>query len=182
MTDVSRFIVLIPHRDAGNNLDDYRKKLFSAGYSGAYSFPAAAPLAKVSGHFTREELKELALNIRKLTDSRDGKIRSSGAGFVRDLDNFPFLGIFLDFSLNESHFSHKTQGKIIKIVSSPALCAAITGSDIIPDGIEIPVLSFRAASLANLAIKPLQSGEKGYSFEWKTNTQVWLPKYHRKSE
>jgi len=42
---------------------------------------------------------------------------------------------------------------------------------------ETPALSFRAAAVANLAIRPLAGGEAGFSFEWKIGPPEWLPGY-----
>jgi len=184
----NRFIILIPHRDARKPFDDYRSKLFAAGFPGAYSFPAAAPLAALSRPSSREELGEIARNIRDYTRVTDGKILSAGTAFAENIfGKFSFLGLRLDFPLNESFFPQTARKKILHIPVSPVLCAAIADSGSFPPGIsrsgenpvlaEAPVLSFRAASLANLAIRPLAGGEADYSFEWKIGPPVWLPKY-----
>jgi hypothetical protein len=188
----ARFVILIPHRDPGGIIDAYRKKLFAAGYSGAYSFPVAAPLASVCRPFTRDELKELARNIRSLIQEKGGKFLSSGTGLVHcpSISNitvnkgkkdeiqriYSFLGVLLGFPLKESLFPRTARDKILQIISVPVLCAAALGPA--PDLVymDAPDLSFRAASLANLAIRPLGSGEQDYSFEWKIGPQVWLPK------
>jgi hypothetical protein len=41
---------------------------------------------------------------------------------------------------------------------------------------ELQPIAFRAAMAANLALRFLDSGEKGYSFEWRIGEPVWLPK------
>ena len=187
---IKRFIILIPHRDALKPLDDYRSRLFAAGFCGAYSFPAAAPLAMVSMPFDREELKGLSGNIRKLTNGTEGKIHCSETMLCTFPGKFSFLGLCLDFPLNESLFPQTARKKILHFPSSPVLCAAIVDSEFLPGGTsryggnpilnEAPELSFRAASLANLAIRPLAGGEADYSFEWKIGPAVWLPKYMKK--
>ena len=182
-----RFIILIPHRDALKSLDDYRTRLFAGGFPGAYSFPAAAPLALVSSPLNREELGELARNIRRPGNGTDGKIHCSGTTLIGFPGKFSFLGLCLDLLLNESLFPQTAKDKILHIPLSPVLCAAIVNSGFLsaetncpgenPILKEAPELSFRAASLANLAIRPLAGGEADYSFEWKIGPPVWLPKY-----
>ena len=186
--ELNRFIILIPHRDALKPLDVYRSRLFAAGFPGAYSFPAAAPLAALSRPFSREELGEIARNIRDFTRVTDGKIQSAGTAFAGDtFGKFSFFGLRLDFPLTESLFPQTAREKILHLYSSPVLCAALADSGSLPPETkrsgenpvlaEAPVLSFRAASLANLAIRPLAGGEADYSFEWKIDPPVWLPKY-----
>ena len=156
--DKLRFIILIPHRDEGNRLNQYREKLFSAGFYGAFSFPAAAALAMVSRPLGREELKELAINIRKITMENGGKIESGelsameiGEGKTEPvvgnkLEKMHFFGPLLKLPCSEELFpfgreprlaSAALSGvrkKIIKSYLPPILCAAL--------------------------IKPPQSGEK----------------------
>jgi len=197
---ITRFIVLIPHRDALGSFDEYRGKLFAAGFSGAFAFPIAAPLATVSRSFSREELKILARNIRNLTTEKDGRIQGRGTAFVHcpcstagastESRQFSFFGVMLDFPINEELFPQMAKGKILQIAGNcasnselyPILCAAMVHSARNSGGEnavceESPALSFRAASLANLAIRPLGAGELDYSFEWKMGPRVWLGKY-----
>jgi hypothetical protein len=184
--EVYHFIIIVPHRDSLKPLEEYRTKLFTAGFFGAWSFPTAAPLASVSLPLDREELKELARNIRELTKKTDGKIHSTGNACVKftmegteeeEQEYSSFYGSGLSLPIEESLFPLTAKAKILKTFSPPVLCAALIGSGERPPSEEGPALSFRAASLANLAIRPLESGAAGYSFEWKIGTPVWLPKY-----
>ena len=186
---IKRFIILIPHRDALKPLDDYRSRLFAAGFCGAFSFPAAAPLAMVSMPFDREELKGLSGNIRKLSAAANGKIRSAGTAFAGT-----FFGPALYLSADEGEFRalfpETAKDKLVRVFFPPVVCASIVESGLLSDGTsrsggnpilnEAPELSFRAAALANLAIRPLAGGEADYSFEWKIGPAVWLPKYMKK--
>lgn len=181
-----RYIILIPHRDAGKLLDAYRTRLFSAGFSGAYSFPAAAPLALVSRPFSREELRELAQKLRECTGETDGKILSAGTALVCSPGGpLSFFGPVLNISAGEWLFPQTAKEKILHTFSPAVLCAALAGSPALsspgenPVHEEAPSLSFRAASLANLAIRPLDSGEKTYSFEWRIGPPVWLPAFRK---
>ena len=195
--EINRYIILIPHRDSLRPLEEYRRKLFASVFCGAHAFPTAAPVARVSRPFGRKELKELAGNIRELTREKDGKILGSGLKSL-SLDNeflrnsttkesrTALLGILLDLSLNESLFPPSTRGKILKIFPSPVLCAALVDPGFDPGGTdspgdepiykEAPAISFRAASLANLAIRPIGGGDPDYSFEWRISPPVWLPR------
>ena len=183
---MTRFIILIPHRDALKSLEEYRQRLFSIGVSGAHSFPPAAPIAHVSRPFSREELKGLARNIRELTGGNEGKILSAGTAIVHcpyNMKYFSFFGPVLSLSSNEGLFPEAARNKLLHIFLPPVLCAAIVGSDVNSAGAnplseEAPSISFRAASLANLAIRPLKEGD--YSFEWKIGPPVWLPKHKGK--
>ena len=161
-------------------MDTYRKSLFSAGYSGAYSFPVSSPLAWVSQPFTGEELKELAANIRLLTRKKDDKIQSAGAGLISHPILGSILGVYLDFIPDESIFPLTARSKIVQIPQAAALYAAVigTGGSSANESyrtIDAPVLSFRAASVANMTIHPLGAGEKDYSFEWQAGPAIWLP-------
>jgi len=178
-----RFITLIPGRDTEKILNEYRAALFSKGYHGAYSFPPAAPLAELSTPFNRDELKELAGNIRKLTIEHDGKITSSenctNAGFGK----LSFFGPHLDLPVIKELLIQTAKGKIARAFFPIALCAALTDSVREEAQAEkCPTLSFRAAAIANIAIRPLgaSNGEAlPYSFEWETGPLVWLPAYKK---
>jgi len=203
--EVYHFIIIVPHRDSLKPFEEYRARLFTAGFPGAFSFPTAAPLASVSRPLNRDELKELGRNIRELTNKTDGKIHCSGSALIK----FPtenteehggkeensklqavrqdsstlcnsvvnFYGITLNLLVEEAIFPQTTKAKILDIFSPPVLCTALLGFKERPPSEEGPSLSFRAASLANLAIRPLESGAAGYSFEWKLGPTIWLPKY-----
>jgi hypothetical protein len=178
-----RFIILIIGMDTEKLLNEYRSALFAEGFYGAYSFPPAAPLAELSRPFNRDELKELAGNIRDLTMPHDGKIscaeNASNAGF----GEYSFFGPRLNFIETEDLFPKTARGKIARSLFPPVLCAAMVHSVENPMPKEGPALSFRAAALANLAIRPLPAGTGGevqaFSFEWKMGEPIWLPAYKK---
>lgn len=177
----SRYIILVPHRDAANSFDGYRKYLFSCGVCGALSFPTAAPLAEAASPLNAEELKELARNIRGLTAETAGKIICGPASAAAESGRISFFGPALNLLINEKAFPEAARPKIIKIFSPPVLCAGIfsrSNGENLTAPKAAPALSFSAAALANLAIRPLASGEAGYSMEWKTGPLVWLPRLH----
>jgi hypothetical protein len=181
------FVVLIPNRDTEKLLDEYRAALFAGGFCGAYSFPPAAPLTELSTPFSRDELKELARNIRKLTAAHDGKISAAetgaNAGFGDySFGNYSFFGPLLDLPAAEELFPKTAKKKIIRSFFPPVLCASLvhTGENPMPnEGLN---LSFRTAALANLAIRPLSGAAceaPAFSFVWKIGPPVWLPAYKK---
>ena len=202
--EVSRYIILVPHRDSLKPFADYRRRLFAAGFSGAYSFPLAAPLACVSRRFSENELKELSVNIRKLTENSSGKISSGANGIVHcQKSGLSFFGPRFDVFSQEAHdpsllqsslsqsglfqpseniFPKTAAAKIISAFPSPLLCASLL-SDKNADFEQFeqsPPFSFRSGFVANLAVRPLPSGDTHYSFEWLAGKQHWLAKFSRK--
>ena len=193
--EVYHFIIIVPHRDSLKPLEEYQARLFAAGFPGAFSFPMAAPLASVSRPFNREELKELGRNIRELTNKAEGKIYSSGSVLTqftteeerrrplaeaqrrKDRKDISFFGPTLSLTIEERLFSISARAKIVDILSPAILCAALLAPEESPPSEEGPAISFRAASIANLAIRPLESGASSYSFKWKMGPFIWLPKY-----
>jgi len=179
--EIYRYIILVPHRDIMKAFGEFRERLFAEGFTGAHSFPSAAPLAEVSRPFSPEELKELAGNIRMQSKENDGKIRSNGTGMVRCPGKLSFFGSLLDLPVKESLFPQSARDKVLNALAPLVLCASLVHSDANPvekDSIreKAPGFSFRAASVANLSIRPLEAGAPGYSFEWRIGQPVWLPK------
>lgn len=174
-----RFIVLIPHRDGGRIPEEYRRGLFASGLAGAFSFPPAAPLALVSRPFGREELRALAGEMRELSlkEGGEGRFRSAGAGSAAcPRGGLNFFGPLLE-PWDES-LPSLGGSKVLYRFPALCLCAALLepGDEPAAAG---PGLSFKAAMTANLTIRPLSQGERGYSFAWKTGRPVWLPAYRK---
>ena len=178
-SEISRFIILVPHRDTLKILEEYQARLFASGFYGAYSFPGAAPLANISRPFSREELRELGRNIRLSTGNWDGKILSNGIATVDGPGSFSFYGPRLSLSIEEDIFPGAARDKVLRTFVPTVLCAGL-GANEKPNFDEPPALSFRAAALANLAIRPLPGGEREFSYEWRISPLVWLPKYRAK--
>jgi len=178
-----RFIILIIGMDTEKLLYEYRAALFAEGFYGAYSFPPAAPLAELSRPFNRDELKELAGKIRDLTMPYDGKISSTGNASNAGFGEYSFFGPRLNLIAAEGLFPKTARDKISHSLFPPVLCAALvhSGKNQLPK--EGFALSFRAAALANLAIRPLPAGTSeeapAFSFEWKMGEPIWLPAYKK---
>jgi hypothetical protein len=199
--DVLRLVIIIPHRDADRPVEEYRRGLFAAGLAGAYSFPVAVPLAVAARPFSKDELGALARELRDLSAAggRDGKFHAGGTGFAplprsgSFFDGLAFFGPVLRFSSPEAPgvFPEDAAGlgalnreKVLYRFPGLVLCAALAGqadrellSGAAGNLPEAPEFSFRAAMAVNLSIRPLGSGEPGYSFEWKTGAPVWLPAF-----
>ena len=183
-----RFIVLFPHMNTLMRLSDYSDVLFAKGFNGAHSFPSGAPLAELSQPFNRDELKELAGNLRLLTMAHDGKISSVKYCVNAEFGALSFFGPLLDLPADppaiEELFPKTARDKIIRVLFPPALCTALVNPEESPPPEEGPDLSFRTADISNMTIRPLPDAKgeaQAYSFEWKANPPVWLPAY-RKSQ
>ena len=167
------FIVLIPHRDALRPLVEMKTELFQRGIYGAHSLPVMAPLARVSKALSRDELQELGRNLRNLTMERKGVIRCGAKALAAFSGELFFFGPALDIQIDEA-IPERLRGKLIHTLTPAVLCTALVRSGENIDSLESPALSFRAAALANLSIRPLAGDEP--SFEWKKGPPVWLTK------
>jgi hypothetical protein len=189
--DVLRFVVLVPHRDNTQQLRAYSEKLFAAGLAGAYSFPNVAPLARVSRAFSREELKALARALRSwtLADGNDGKLRTGAAqsvscpaGAGRELTLFgaalePARSAPQGALLTGGHFALDLQQDALmfcfpRLILSAALLGR--GDERLVAALP-PLLSFRAAMVANMTLTRLGCGAAAYSFAWQVGEPAWLP-------
>ncbi|MDR1400630.1 MAG: hypothetical protein LBJ41_11975 [Treponema sp.] len=176
------FVVLIPHRDSAQTLEPYSRKLFSAGFAGAYSFPNVAPLALVSHAYSRNDLKTLALSQRNLSArSQDGKLRALSLQTVScPSPTLTLFGPLLDTPIPspETFPADATLYRFPRLILCAALLGpgdeALTRQSILP---ELAVPPFRAAMLANMSLSPLDSGAPAYSFAWEIAESVWLPAY-----
>jgi hypothetical protein len=199
-----RFAVLVPHRDSRRLVETRRPSLFAAGFLGAWSFPAAAPLALLARSLTASELKALAVFLREASRAggRDGRITAGEAaevpcpgadsGLKENVKNgLRFRGPVLDLpvpawedicSPNRTPPQTNLQAEnqpdtVYTPFPSVVLCAALTPGGLPPGSLPVlPVFSFRAAAVANLVISPLALGTPGYSFRWKIGRLFWLPK------
>jgi hypothetical protein len=168
--------VLVPHRDCLPLLEGYRRALFAAGLQGAWSFPSVAPLALLRAPVPAKTLKALAAELRRLLGGR--KILSGPAGECTVPENTgagPGLRLFgplLDLP------GLPPAEEMLLLWEKPVLVSAVLAPpEGVPDQrIPPPVLSFRAAALANLVLKPAPCGGGGYSFAWERGPLFWLPK------
>jgi hypothetical protein len=175
MQDIFRFVVLIPHRDYTQKIEPFKQKLFAEGCLGAYSFPVAAPLALVNRALTKAELKTIAHAIRKLTLTNDGKVTTGEIGIASFGLNF--LGLKMVPEIISTPVFQIAPDAILTVVNPPVLAVAVISDDVpaITCNLARPSFFFRAASVANIVVRPLAID--GYSFEWKIGIPVWMPAY-----
>ncbi|MDR2143814.1 MAG: hypothetical protein LBP29_05545 [Treponema sp.] len=191
------FAVLVPHRNAVFVIEKFRQQIFAAGLDGAFSFPAAAPLALLSRPLSGGELKTAAVELRKLLGGgkfvlsalpenslpKKSPLGESPPELPAALrctgspERLSFFGPCLDMP-----FPPLPESAVLTRWEKPFLAPAVLGrggaecvrvpADKLPSP---PELSFRAAALANLAIRPAGNGEAEYSYAWEMGRLYWLP-------
>jgi len=180
-----RLLVLVPHRDARREFHAYSSSLFAAGLPGAWSFPWVAPLAALARPLAGAELKTLARSLRE-------RIKLCGGTFTAgqpeaaalpagaDSGEAPsVLGPGLNIELPGSFFEACGDALLSRISPLVVGAALIQASDrnAACGSQPPPRVSFRAAALANMSLRPLPGcGWDGYSFEWSIGALHWLPK------
>ena len=184
---VLHFAVLIPHRDSLKPLRILSRRLFAAGFPGAFSFPQAAPLALLSRPLSRRELGDLAAALRESSADRGGVITAGPTAPASlppavqfrnegpDPREFSLWGPRLDLAVPAA-----IPGAIYSF-PFPVLCAALVRGGMDADSMDAAVeglfpLRFKAAAAANMSFMALESGEPGYSFTWKIGEPRWLPR------
>jgi hypothetical protein len=179
---VLRLLVLVPHRDARRLLHAWSASLFAAGLHGAWSFPWVAPLAVTKRPIAGAELKALARSLREHVNQCGGKCVAGppGTAALPVAPGSATLSVFGP-SLNmepPGSFFEASGDTVLCRISPPVVGAAVVqaacNGHLRPDP---PHVSFRAAALANMSLRPLPGcGWDGYSFEWKIGALQWLPK------
>ena len=172
-----RLLVLVPHRDARLPLRAWSASLFSAGLPGAWSFPWLIPLAAVKHPYSGEALKSLAHSMRRHIGG--GKCTATEAAAAvfpgsRGDTGIAVFGPALNIAL-PAHFFGDTAEPFSPLVIGAALLYGNAPPALPP----APPISFRAAAVANMVIKPLVSGENrpdNYSFAWNIGAPHWLPR------
>ncbi|MDR2701593.1 MAG: hypothetical protein LBB72_04100 [Spirochaetaceae bacterium] len=185
------FAVLVPHRDCLPTLNDYRRRLFAAGFEGAWSFPAAAPLVRLSQPLDSGELKAAASELRSLLgnsvispvtegDGSNGKCANSeySGSECAGWGPYRFFGVMLD--LPPPAFPADA---VLQRWEKPVLAPAILRRQA-PLRCQAPRIIFRAAAIANLALTPVPpentaefaSFEADYSYKWELGPLCWLPR------
>jgi len=187
------FVVLVPHHDCLSALEAYRRRLFASGLNGAFSFPAAAPLALLGRPLDSTELKSAAAELRNLLG--DKKIVSCGQGECEGWTDAGsqgpgrFFGPVLELPL-PAFPADAVLRRWERPILAPALVAPGCSIPQPEDGSPAAFLTSRAMALANCALFPVSGGEAGfgelsffdvhYSFTWKIGPLFWLPRYSKK--
>jgi hypothetical protein len=171
-----RFIVLIPHQDAVMPLNDYKQKLFQAGFIGVYSFPTVMPLIITKKPHTLDELKSMAIFMRKEIDSVSVSKKFTSQITLSCMKNDNMSGSLGGFS-----FVIPLDGLSLK-KDDTALPRFLLGLTVLkPDEEEKfisftkenppPHISFRACALANMIYSIDEQG----ACSWEIGHPVWLP-------
>ncbi|MDR2808057.1 MAG: hypothetical protein LBB43_03520 [Spirochaetaceae bacterium] len=169
-----RSVVLIPHRNITPLMHEYRRRLFAAEVRGAWAFPLVAPIVLVTRAYSKSELQKLGQTIRALscTNSRDGRIYATKTGYCSIDTGITLFGPVLEMPIVA--LDDFPAGTVARQFPAITLCTAL--SDVMSDPPPISPFFFRAASLANMIVSPLDCGVSGFSYQWKIGEQIWLPK------
>ena len=175
----ARLLVLVPHRDARRPLRGWSGSLHAAGLAGAWSFPWVAPLAALGRSPSRGELGLLARALRGSLGP--GKITAGPAALAPlplGAEGGPALafGPALGAGLTGGLFEPAGLPPMRRV--SPAVLGAAILRGPPPEGLPPPPeVSFRAAALAEMILRPIRRpGESGgLSFEWEIGEPRWLP-------
>jgi len=176
-SDCLQLLALVPHRDVRGVLRAWSASLFSAGLSGAWSFPWVMPIAALKRPLSGPELKSRALMLRLETDLAGGKFTTGQLTTAAISANVSVFGPAVNIGLSDSFFDiddNAVIGRFSPLVIGCALCQP----DAMPD-VKRPGLSFRAAALANICFSPLSShngAQNDFSFEWEIGKLHWLPR------
>ncbi|MDR1148902.1 MAG: hypothetical protein LBK66_09755 [Spirochaetaceae bacterium] len=172
---VHRFIVFVPHANVCAEFNKYRRTLFACGYGGAYSFPAASPIALVKKPASISELKSMAALFRQRSydGAAGGKMQTELLSSIYLPDGKIITGPCLSIDappLPESITLIESFPKLILgagIFSVPPVLPQLA-----------PPLKFSAAALANMTFQALGC-EASYS--WTIGALQWLPPVNKRS-
>ena len=168
----SIYLVLVPHRDTRLILRNYSAALFRAGFTGAFCFPWAAPLAAVSQALNNAELKNCSRALREIAGSKICSNQSASCAF----EGAALFGPRIDIGGLQDWLGGAA-GKVTETFPQPVigaclLPAAEAGGSALPVP---PQLSFRTAALANMYWKSVDKGG-AFGARWKIGNLCWLPK------
>ncbi|MCL2043263.1 MAG: hypothetical protein FWG89_03890 [Treponema sp.] len=190
--DGLQLLVMVPHRDSRLPLRAWSASLFAAGLPGAWSFPWVVPIAVLHSPLPGEKLTSLAHSMRQQIDIYCGKFIAGTPAAVavcvnEQKETLSVFGPVLNITLPDSFFSPAADALYCSL-SPLILGAALVQSDtphyphgFLPAAIPLPPsppVSFRAAALANMSLRPIFTGteQNCFSFEWKIGKLHWLPK------
>jgi hypothetical protein len=180
------FAILVPHPDLAASLRGQSRFLCAAGMSGAWSFPQAAPLARLKRPLGETELRDLAAALREAALPRGGAF-SLGEPILVPCPGFhSFFGPALDAEpppLPYPAVLHAFPALALSVALAAPAEAPLAGRirDIPPANPGF----FQAAMVCNLAIRPLEDAfpagavplpAENYSFGWRMGKPRWLPR------
>jgi hypothetical protein len=165
-------------------LRKYSEELFKKGFTGAYHFPWAAPLASIIKSFNTEELKHSARSLRAAAGGEKFTTpEASAVEFPLSENGTKLFGPRLNIEIPPAALVSDTAAQKVKAFFSPlvtgaCLLSADESNYSIPPP---PRFSFRAAAVANMFLRPIQRTGNGdcsniLGYKWKIGKLVWLPK------
>ena len=166
------FLVLVPHRDVRLILRNYSASLFRAGFSGAFCFPWASPLAALSRALDDAELKNCSRVLRK---ALGGKIRAGKAAACA-FEEAALFGPCIEINGLPDALTDMS-GKVTEVFPRPVIGACLLSANEAENAAlpPPPELLFRAAAVANLYWQRNDEGG-ALSVRWKIGNLCWLPK------
>jgi hypothetical protein len=176
-----QLLVMVPHRDTRRQFHAYSAALFASGLHGAWSFPWVVPLAALNRPLIATELKALARSLREHIDRSGGKCItgqpvSIALPAISGSTPPSIFGPSLNIELPDNFFEAVNDAVLYRLsplVIGTALIQTDCHEKPLPDP---PQISFRAAALATMSLRPLPDcGWDSYSFEWSIGTLHWLP-------
>ena len=191
-------LVLVPHPEIRHRLRAFSAELFSAGLSGAWSFPHVAPLALLSRPLSAPELKQFSKIISaddcNPTDSLELKrgkrvfaeknLCSSAAFYSSQTASLDIYGPELNIIIPDSAISaigHSALHWFNPMVIGAALIDntnhAVGFITEAAHKIPAPECAFTTAALANMRYTILESeaGNSGSFCAWEIGDLHWLP-------
>jgi len=177
-TKIHKFLVLVPHRDIRIELQKYRDLALKAGLADVYNFPLAVPLASLSLALNDDELKQTARSMREIIGKNKIFTEENIAlSFPCGEKELFLYGPRLNIVMPQD--SHKNTSKKINYIFPSFVMGCLlknennTKFDILHESPQTK-LGFRAAAVANMYWKPLQTDGEIY-FKWKIGKLFWLP-------
>ncbi|MFQ3547442.1 MAG: hypothetical protein SNJ56_03820 [Termitinemataceae bacterium] len=188
-----RWLVLLPHRDSLKQVQDCKSRAWVHGLPGFRSLPPLVYIASVPAPLPHSILKLLASDIRRQSSSAHsgGWIQSSEA-VIRHIPGFPPLA---GLSLSVRLLQHNLSPEILPWLTDPVVSGP-SSFEITPFLVlgplpspaeaaqfqslaseRLPLVKFRQAALANMAIVPLASSAPGYSYLWEIGKPSWMARH-----
>jgi hypothetical protein len=176
----------------------FKRRFFTEGLAGAWSFPPLVPLAILARPPERTELRDMAEKLRSML----GNEKITGAAWTRgafpqvkgkaDLSLPALWGVSLAMPLPKRIIGEKENS--LPFDKAILVSALVRDFDAVPGGLPAPdSISFRAAALAFMLFAPLEADSPGgspanttgkngsLSFAWELDEPIWLPNPKRKS-
>ena len=193
---------MVPHQDVRGELRKFYDKLIKNGLKGVYRFPLVVPMAELSHSLTQEELKSIAGAFRNVLGTEKIQLTETATmAFSPEAEELTLFGHRLAPDGPAGIFD-SCANKIISLFSP-----LLIGAFLVPrckmeksedakqqlrasalrtsrfdacEDFDIPLISFRAAAVANMYWRPIQINGVT-AFKWKIGKLCWLPSARKKT-